>query len=121
MAERPLLVLPPPVAGPTPKVPAPFGPRMHAPNKRRQIERLGPKFETLRKAMEEERLALQADAAGASLEQVLVFETNGPVKDFVDAIKAAPGLAWLSEEELSDLDPDAEIGRAHVLNSSHLG
>jgi hypothetical protein len=82
---------------------------MRAPKKRRQIERLGPMFETLRKAMEEKRLALQAGAAGVSLEQVLVFETNGPVKDFVNAIKAAPGLAWLAEEELSDLDPDADF------------
>ena len=109
MPERPLLVLPPPVAGPSPKPPPKIGGGARDPKKRRQIERLGPMFETLRKAMEQKRLALQAGAAGGSLEEVLVFETNGPVKDFVDAIKATPGLAWLAEEELSDLDPDADF------------
>jgi hypothetical protein len=66
-------------------------------------------FETLRKAMEEQRLALQSGATGASLEQVLVFETNGSVKDFVEAVKATVGLAWLADEEVSDLAPDSDF------------
>jgi len=113
MPERPLLVLPPPVAGPAPKPPPKGGKRKHQPNKRRQVERLGPMFESLRNALDERRLTLQTDAAGVSLEQVLVFETDGPVKNFVDAIKATPGLAWLAEEELADLDPDEDF---HVLD-----
>jgi hypothetical protein len=113
MAERPLLVLPTPVKGPSPKPPSKFGSGAQNPKKHRQIERLGPMFEVLRNALEERRLALQADPAGVSLEQVLVFETNGPVKDFVDAIKATPGFAWLAEEELADLDPDEDF---HVLD-----
>jgi len=43
------------------------------------------------------------------LEQVLVFETNGPVKDLFDAVKETPGLAWLVDEELTELDPDADF------------
>jgi hypothetical protein len=48
-------------------------------------------------------------ASGAPLEQVLVFETNGPVKNLFDAVKETPGLAWLVDEELTELDPDADF------------
>jgi len=37
--------------------------------------------------------ALQASPAGVSTEQVLVFETSRPVKEFVDAIKSRMG--WI--------------------------
>ncbi len=43
------------------------------------------------------------------MEQVLVFETNGPVREFLDVVRATPGLSWLAEEELTDLDPDADF------------
>ena len=59
--------------------------------------------------MDEKRLALQAGADGVSPEQVLVFETNGPVTDFLDALAAAPGLEWLAEEVLRDIDPDEDF------------
>jgi hypothetical protein len=115
MAERPLLVLPPPVAGPSPKPPPPFGRGPRDPKKHRQIQRLGPMFAVLEKAMQDKRLALQAGPAGVSTEQVLVFETSRPVKEFVDAIRSTDGLAWLAEDELANIDPDEDF---HILDDN---
>lgn len=106
---HPLLVLPAPEAGPRPIPPRRFGSGPRNPLKGRQIERLGPKFGVLQTTLDEQRALLQADPAGAPLEQVLVFETNGPVKNLLEAVRNSPGLEWLGEEELSELDPDADF------------
>lgn len=63
----------------------------------------------LQNALDARRGALQDVAAGAVLEQVLVFETNGPVKDLYDTITKAPGLEWLADEDLRDLAPDEDF------------
>lgn len=75
------------------------------PRKARQTERLAPRFAELQQA----RGTLQADASGAVLEQVLVLETNGPVKDLYDSIMRTPGLEWLANEDLRDLPPDEDF------------
>jgi hypothetical protein len=108
-SERPILVLPAAVKG-GPLVPRRAvggGPRN--PKKARQIERLSPRFSLLETALEEKRLALQAGAAGVSPEQVLVFETNGPIAEFLEAVQATPGLSSVLEESLADLDPDGDF------------
>ncbi|NOU33041.1 MAG: S8 family peptidase [Polyangiaceae bacterium] len=79
------------------------------PKKARQVERLAPKFTELQEALVERRGALQGDAAGVALEQVLVFETNGPVKDLYDTVVSTPGLEWLADEDLRDLPPDEDF------------
>ncbi|MFO0644106.1 MAG: hypothetical protein U0183_33070 [Polyangiaceae bacterium] len=44
-----------------------------------------------------------------ALEQVLVFETNGPVKDLYDTVAKTAGLEWLADEDLRDLAPDEDF------------
>ena len=89
--ERPLLVaasgtpetfrLPPGGGGGTPR----------NPGKARQTVRLEPAFEALANALAGRRGALQADASGSMLEQVLVIETNGTVKELYEVVASTPG------------------------------
>lgn len=94
-----------------------------APRKARQIERLGPKFAELQAALDARRGALQSDAAGVAVEQVLVFETNGSVKDLFETIAKTPGLEWLADEDLRDLAPDEDffvVGKPNKLLKAQL-
>ncbi|MGH7440708.1 MAG: S8 family peptidase [Polyangiaceae bacterium] len=79
------------------------------PKKARQVQRLAPRFSELEQALEARRGALQGDASGAAIEQVLVFETNGPVKDLYETVARTPGLEWLADEDLRDLAPDDDF------------
>ena len=105
---RPLLVSPPGQKQPyTPPPTRGGGPKN--PKKARQAERLNPKFLELQEALDAQRGALQRDAAGVAPEQVLVFETNGPVKDLYEVVSRTPGLEWLADEDLRDLAPDEDF------------
>lgn len=108
--DRPLLALPRPdrVAARLPAAPRGGG-GAKGPGKARQLERLSPQFLQLQAALGEKRAALQTDAGAVAPELVLVFETNGPVAELVDAVRATPGLAWLAEEDLLDVTPDADF------------
>lgn len=106
--QRPLLISPPAVKQAyTPRPSIGGGPQN--PRKARQVERLAPKFTALQQALEARRGALQGDASGAALEQVLVFETNGDVKTFHEIVARTPGLEWLAAEDIRDLAPDEDF------------
>jgi len=109
--DRPLLVLPAPAKAPPPSAPPKIGSGAPNPNKGKQLDRLGPQFEALRLALEQRRAALQDSASGAALEQVLVFETNGTVQAFMDAVESVPGLTWLADE-MQERDQDADFKMA---------
>ena len=106
---HPLLTLPSPskVTTRERRPPRFIGPNQ--PGKARQVRRLSPQFEELRRALEERRAAIQADATGVAPEQILVFETNGPVAEFVQAVLGTKGLDWLNESELEDIEPDEDF------------
>jgi hypothetical protein len=108
--DRPLLALPRPERV-APRLPTPprGGGGAKSPRKARQVERLTPQFLQLQAALEEKRAALQADAGAVAPEQVLVLETNGPVKALFDAVHATAGLEWLAEEDLLDVMPDDDF------------
>jgi hypothetical protein len=53
---------------------------------------LEPAFEALASALARRQGALQAEASGAMLEQVLVIETNGTVKELYETVTSTPGL-----------------------------
>lgn len=84
------------------------GSKPHAPGRRRQVESLGPKFDSLQNAFETERLAFQANPHGLAPEFVLVIETRGRVDDFYRAAQAI-GMDWLGEIDLDDLEPDEDF------------
>lgn len=110
-SERPFLISPPPVQQSF-RAPPSFGGGAGNPRKARQIERLDPKFAVLQEALRARRAALQADASGPAIEQVLVLETNGPVRPLYDTVATTPGLEWLASDELRDLDPDEDFFNA---------
>jgi hypothetical protein len=80
------------------------------PKKGRQIQRLGPGFQQLQRAFESNAASLTDDATGAGPEHVLVFETNGPAKDFLELVATIPELEWLFDyDEKVNQDDDFRI------------
>jgi hypothetical protein len=102
----PLLVLPPGTLLPSEAL-EPRGGGASPPKKARQIQRLGPAFQQLRRAFESAAATLTDNTTGAGPEHVLVFETNGPVKELLDLVAAIPELEWLLDyDEKVDQDDD---------------
>ena len=106
MAERPLLLFPQAVK----QLPAkgrgfPLS-LVNKPGVARQKERLGPAFQKLEDVFEAKRAELSASASGMEPEKVLVIETADAVSDFQRAVRSIPGLEWLGEFELDDMEPD---------------
>jgi hypothetical protein len=105
MAQNPLLVFPrPALAG---RAIRPHGPgRLHLPDARDQGQRLAPQLLRLQRAMENRRLALKDSSLGLQPEQALVLETIGPIENFIKAVRKIPGLEWLSEFEVDEIEPE---------------
>lgn len=111
MAQHPLLMFPTYSVGKRPPGPPRPNP-LHKPGRVRQVENLGPKFDTLRKAFEAERLALQADPHGLDPDFVLVIETRGSIEQFQRAAQNI-GMDWMGEIDLEDLEPDDDFWKPH--------
>jgi hypothetical protein len=105
---RPFLLLAPPQRQPSPRGVSRRG-GIPGPNKGKQIQRLEPQFATLRDALAAKNAALQSDPSGVSPEHVLIIEANGSVRDFHETVARTPGLEWLADEELRDLEPDDDF------------
>lgn len=109
MANYPLLFFPEPIplqrAAGNQFVPKPI----HFPSNDRQIERLSPLFEVLRRSFENQRAEIQNTPIGIDPEQVLVFETIGNIESFVTAIRNTEGLEWMGEIELDDIHPSDDF------------
>ena len=112
--NRPYLVLPPPITEERGRPPG-GGKEITLPSPERQHDRLAPRFQQLADAMNERRMRLQADVAGAPSEQVLVLEIAGSVADFVKAVQRIPGAEWLGEvDELLEPDEDFYVDEEHI-------
>ncbi len=96
--EYPILALPPGEAVPPVQKPSMRGGPGN-PTKKRQIERLEPEFQELRRVLDAHRAELSSSALGAGPEHVLVFETNGRPDEFFDAVAQHPELEWLLDYE----------------------
>ena len=107
MTERPLLFFPEPVGLARRKLGGGAG-GVKCPERSRQAQRLGPRFEELRRAFDEQRARVATDASGAAPEQVLVLETIGGVEDFQRAAERA-ALEWLGEFDWDDVSPDEDF------------
>jgi len=59
--------------------------------------RIGPQIRRLEQAFAEQTTALRTDVEGAEPEKVIVLETVGPIKDFVNAVRRIAGMEWLAE------------------------
>jgi hypothetical protein len=107
--DHPLLILPPgTLLPPQERVLLRGG----APNPRkgRQIRRLGPGFQQLRRAFESCAATMTDNATGAGPEHILVFETNGPAKDLLELVAKFPEIESLFDyDEKVDQDDDFRV------------
>jgi hypothetical protein len=74
----------------------------------RQNRIISPQFIALQSSMEAERVKLQNSLLGANPELVIVFETKGSVQNLYDTVRHIPGLEWLSDSQVEDVQPDEE-------------
>lgn len=76
-----------------------------------QRPRILPRFQELEDYLARRQAApLRASAAGASPEEVLVFEVAGSVDRFVQAVARTPDLEWLVESDEFQFPDDPEFG-----------
>ena len=109
MADHPLLSFPSPEI--TRRQPAGGGgpSSLRFPGAGRQGERLNPEFQRLSDAVRDRNLELRDNPVGVLPDQVLVLETVGSIDDFVEAVRKIDGLEWLTEADLSDIEPDDDF------------
>lgn len=107
MAETnyPLLVFPAPAPAERTKRFGGGG-KAKIPDAASQATRLEPQFQRLQEAMDRQRIALQDNPLGIVPEQVLVLETVGSIQNFINVVRDLPGLEWLGEYELEEIEPD---------------
>ena len=108
MPERPLLLLPPPATIPRPR-PRRRMPRPGLPSVSRQASRLAPKFAALQEALSTGRAKLGTDIEDLVPEEVVVLETVGPIKNFIEAVRKVSGLELLAELEVQQIPPDDDF------------
>lgn len=106
--SRVLLLFPKPSSSDRDKRP-PGRSRIHVPTIERQIERIEPRFEKLQTAFDARRVTLQSETPTDDPDLVVVFETVGSIESFIGAVRKLPGLEWLHEADLNDIEPDRDF------------
>lgn len=109
MAKRPLLILPAPAEPSKRRKKAGGGGQIHLPGRKRQAERLAPRFKLLEDALAERGARLESEARGLVPEEVIVLETVKPIQDFIRAVEKIPGMQWLGEIEEEDIPPNEDF------------
>lgn len=108
MPERPLLLFPRPESVDREQMSSSRR-RLHSPTRFRQGVRTFPIFQRLQDSFNTRQVELQGTPAGADPEQVLVIETIGAVEDFVKAAEKIPGLEWMGEFDIDEIEPDDDF------------
>lgn len=116
MAERPFLLMAPPVRAERGRLGGGAGDLIR-PSPARQRERLAPKFEVLARSFEAASSGDQQSGqvtmapVGVIQEQVIVLETVGSITDFQNAVRRVVGLEWLGEWDEEDIPADEDFAR----------
>lgn len=116
MAQRPFMIFPEPaIAGKARR--GGGGDKLHRPTPQEQKQRLDQKFQSITSGIR----SVQATTQGVEPEQVIVFESLGEaVEGLVKAAAKIPGLEWLAEMDLDDVQPHGDFysssDRADVLS-----
>jgi len=114
MNGHPLLVLPPPSIGPLQPNPGRLIEGINLPTRRRQDERLTPKFDVLQR----QAVALAPTPGAAAPEEVVVLETVGSVSDFIEVVHRLQGMEWLGEWDEDEIAPDADFFNTKYLTKA---
>ncbi|MCU1305532.1 MAG: hypothetical protein JWN45_227 [Acidobacteriaceae bacterium] len=67
-----------------------------------------PQIQSVEAAFAAQRAQLRAEVAGIEPEKVLVLETVGDIKDFMNAVRLIPGMEWMAEVE-EEATPDEDF------------
>lgn len=79
------------------------------PERRRQVERITPRFEILQRSFAARSAELRPGIVGAEPEQVIVLETVGTVADFINAVRRIEGMEFLGEFDEDDIPADEDF------------
>lgn len=103
MPDRPLLILP--HSAPLPRIPRKTIGTSHLklPRREEQGALIGPQLTSMLDAF------VVDTPAGTSSENILVLETIGRLDNFRTAVNAVPGLKWLAEVDMDDIEVDARF------------
>jgi hypothetical protein len=105
MAQRPFMIFPAPAVAQKARRGG-GGATLHRPNAQEQKQRLDRKFQSIASGIR----AVQTTTQGVEPEQVIVFESLGEAVDgLVKAAAKIPGLEWLAEMDLDDVQPQDDF------------
>lgn len=109
MPDYPLLPMPAAERGDPPKSFG-FGAKYPELSRKRQEERLGPKFDRLSKILERDSdgMELRKDPSSIAPERAIVLEIAGSINDFYTLVRKMEGLDFLGDEEAT-FDPDEDF------------
>lgn len=78
---------------------------MNRPSHGVQGNRVAPMLDRLQQAVDARRMEVQQTLTGIDPDQVLVIETIGSVEEFANAVRRIPGLEWMGEFEVDEIEP----------------
>jgi hypothetical protein len=83
--------------------------KVQGPGAGRQAQRIGPQLQRITAALDAQQLRLRATPDALEPETILVLEIAGEVTTFAKAMLKVPGLEFLGEQALAQLDPDDDF------------
>lgn len=83
--------------------------KVSGPSVRRQEQRIGPRLQRITAALNAQQLRLSASPEALEPETILVLEIAGEVTSFAKAMLKVPGLEFLGEQALDQIDPDDDF------------
>lgn len=109
MPDRDPLLLGPARPGSRAK-PGPRGrDKVQGPGARRQEQRIGPRLQRITAALNAQQLRVRTTPDALEPETIVVLEIAGDVASFARAMLKVPGLEFLGEQALEQLDPDDDF------------
>lgn len=103
------LVFPPATPGMRAKPSGGGRDKVRGPGAERQAQRIGPQLQRITAALNTQQLRLRATPDALEPETILVLEIAGEVTSFAKAMLKVPGLEFLGEQALAQLDPDDDF------------
>jgi hypothetical protein len=108
MPERPLLLFPEPIrVGRSQRNGGQS--RVSFPSHQRQVNRIGPRIDSIETMFRNRSIELRDDPTGAEPEDVLVLETVGTVAEFSRAVSRIDGMAWMIDIDVQDIPQDTDF------------
>lgn len=83
--------------------------KVQGPGSGRQAQRIGPQLQRITAALDAQQLRLRGAPDALEPETILVLEIAGEVTSFAKAMLKVPGLEFLGEQALAQLDPDDDF------------